>query len=177
MSRRSTPRHRRRNATKAELLGRMGLRPVLPARLAHLAPDQLRTLAMAHLVNVDTIYRGEADISLLWQHLGGVLTWYACAQMLGLGEAEMQAQIDLSLALVQRFQRTGRVGFDGPELQVARDGVDVFDQLAEATDVPTALQAVAWSMAQLQRIQVAADQAAALGTTLLVSPGRQAVPA
>jgi len=124
--------------------------------------QQLFSLSMAHNANLDIISRGEADIDLLWQHMGGVLTWHYVAQALGMGEPEMAAQVDLCVSMLDRFQRTGRVGFSGPELETARDGVVVFDQLAAAVDQATALQAVLWSEQRLAEAQLAAQQITAM---------------
>ena len=43
------------------------------------------------------------------------------------------------------FKRTGRVGFNGAEYQLAKDGIGYMDQLAEIVDQRTAIEAADWS--------------------------------
>lgn len=58
----------------------------------------------------------------------------------------------LVASVVERYGRTGRVGFNGPEYQLAKHGVDVMDQLAELTDLYTAASAALWSEARVRAI-------------------------
>lgn len=118
-----------------------GLRPKLTA-------DQLRDLGLAHLVNLDTLAKGEADESTLWQWVGGCLTWSRVAELLKVGEAEMKAQLELVAAVVERYGRTGRAVFTGPEYQLAKLGVGYMDDLAAIVDRPTAIAAADWSEAR-----------------------------
>jgi len=67
------------------------------------------------------------------------------AELLDIGVSEMAEQLLMLEAVVLRFKRTGRIGFSGPEYQLARDGVVVMDLIAEACDRPTAIAAAAWS--------------------------------
>lgn len=127
-----------------------GLRP-------RLTRDQLLDLGIVHAVNLDAIAKGEADETMLWEWIGGVLTWSKVAELLATGEPEMRAQLELTERLIQRFGRTGRVAFDGPDYQLAKTGLDVMDRLAEIVDRPTAIIAAAWSEKRLQaRLGVAA---------------------
>lgn len=133
MSRRTSPRRPRWPAQPPR-----GLRP-------RLAPEQLLDLGLAHVVNLDAIARGEADESLLWQWVGGVLTWSRVAIMLDRGAPEMLEQVRLATRLVQRYGRTGRVLFTGTDYQIAKDGVALMDELARLVDRPTAIAAADWS--------------------------------
>lgn len=120
-----------------------GLRP-------RLTRDQLLDLGIVHAVNLDAIAKGEADEAMLWEWIGGVLTWSKVAELLATGEPEMRAQLELTERLIQRFARTGRVAFDGPDYQLAKTGLDVMDRLAEIVDRPTAIIAADWSEKRLQ---------------------------
>lgn len=133
-----------------------GLRPKLK-------DDQLRDLAMAHLVNLDAIARGQADVDVLWQWVGGVLTWHRAAELAHTGLDEMTQQLELATAVLDRFERTGRVGFSGSEYQLAKLGVDVMDALASQVDRVTAIAAAEWSEARLERLvaHAAAQETAA----------------
>jgi predicted alpha/beta hydrolase len=126
-----------------------GLRP-------RLASADLSTVQAYALINFDAIANGTAEPVILWDLVGGVLTWWKVSRLLGVGEPEMDAQLELTTRLVERFKRTGRVLFDGPDLQLARQGVMVMDQLAELVDTLTAAQAAAWSMVEVNRISAQA---------------------
>ncbi len=139
---------RRHVPSKAELLRR------LPR---HMRPKLTKTqrieLGLAHTVNLDLIRTGEADEALLWQYVGGVLTWSRVAELLETGQEEMRAQLEVASALVQRYGRTGRVLFTGPEFQLAKEGMHHMDDLAEIVDQPTAEDAADWSQ---QRVDLLA---------------------
>lgn len=115
-----------------------GLRPKLRR-------DQLRDLALCHIQAMDSIARGDATSATLWQVAEAALAWSRAADLMHIGEAEMQAQLELALSLIERYRRTGRVAFSGPEYQAAKAGVAVMDELAEHTDRATALAACEWA--------------------------------
>lgn len=146
---------KRRRLTHAELLARMprAFRPKL-------APDQVRDLAMVHLVNLDAIANGQGTPELLWQVVGGIFTWSRVAEALQAGVPEMRAQLELAERLIERFTRTGRVGFSGTEYLLAKDGIGYMDQLAEIVDRPTAVAAADWSERSLESMQMDAHAAA-----------------
>lgn len=108
-------------------------------------PETVTTLAIAHLTNLDEISRGTASEQTLWDFCGAVFTWSKVAEMMQQGAEEMAAQLDLSACVVERYGRTGRIGFSGPEYQSAKRGVMAMDALAEIVDVDTAKIAAAWS--------------------------------
>lgn len=128
-----------------------GLRPKLDR-------GQLRDLALAHIANLDALARGQADHTTLWHAVEAAFTWSRVAQLMHVGEAEMAQQLAMLEQVLERYKRTGRVGLSGPEYQIAKDGVEIMDQLAELVDQPTAIAAAAWSEAQVDRI--VADQQA-----------------
>jgi hypothetical protein len=135
-----------------------GLRPKL---------DKLQKsdLSLVHHHNLDLIARGQADEAVLWDWVGGCLTWSRTAELLQLGVPEMADQVALAMRLVARYHRTGRVAFNGPDYQLAKAGTIVMDLLAEATDQATASAAADWSerkigqMAEALRGTVAAAAA------------------
>jgi hypothetical protein len=135
---------RRHVPSKAELLARLPqhMRPKL-------TKDQRIDLGLAHVVNLELIRTGEADDAVLWQYVGGVLTWSRVADLLQSGQEEMRAQLDLASDLVARYGRTGRVLFTGPEYQLAKLGMAYMDDLAEIVDQPTASLAADWSERQV----------------------------
>lgn len=125
-----------------------GLRP-------RLAGDQVRDLAVVHLVNLDAIAKGTADESTLWQWVGGMFTWSRVATLLQTGEPEMELQLAVATAVLERYHRTRRIGFSGLEYQQSKDGVVVMDQLAELVDRPTAIAAAEWSERKVNQLEVA----------------------
>lgn len=122
-----------------------GLRPKLDA-------TQLRDLSLCHHVNLDAIALGQAEPSMLWDYAGSVFMWSRVAQLLDVGVPETNLQLQVAERLIDRYHRTGRVLFDGPDLQLARAGVDVMDRLASIVDRATAIAAAEWSEAHLQRL-------------------------
>jgi hypothetical protein len=152
---------KRRPLTKAELLGRLhpGLRPKLAAH-------QVRDLALAHIANLDAISRGEGTEDLLWQWIGGALTWsYVAAELhrrnpdaYAEAAAAMQQQLATCEAVINRYGRSGRIGFSGLEYQQAKEACCWMDALAEVVDRPTAVAAADWSEARLN--QLAAESTA-----------------
>jgi hypothetical protein len=89
---------------------------------------------------------------MLWSFAGGVFTWSRVAELLQAGEPEMLEQLQVCERLIERYHRTGRVAFDGPDYQAAKRGVDVMDQLAELADRPTAIAAAEWSEAKVNQL-------------------------
>jgi hypothetical protein len=84
--------------------------------------------------------------------VGGVLTWSRAAELLGQGVPEMQAQLELATRVVERYGRTGRIGFSGVEYQAATFGVDVMDALASVVDQVTATAAAEWGELQVNKL-------------------------
>lgn len=136
-------------------------RPALPPRglRPKLTKDQVRDLGLVHIVNLDQIASGQGTPEVLLQVMGGTLTWHRVAQVLGVGEPEMVQQLELFAAVFDRFQKTGKVGFTGPEYQLAKRGVETQDALAELVDQHTAVEAANWSEAQVQRLNTTRESA------------------
>lgn len=145
---------KRRPLSRAELVNRLprAFRPKL-------VPDQVRDLALAHVVNLDAIVTGQANEAILWQQVGGTLTWCRVAELLEMGEPEMARQLQLLERLIERYRATGVVAFTGPEYQLAKQGVQVMDLLATLVDRPTAIEAANWGEDRMnQMVQAWADQ-------------------
>ena len=112
-----------------------GLRPKLQR-------SQVIDLGLAHLANVDAIAKGDGTPEILWQLAGGAYTWLAAASTMAERDpqafaealAAMQAMVVVCDDVAQRWQRTGRVGFSGPELLAAREAVGWMDALAEVVE-------------------------------------------
>lgn len=113
---------------------------------------QRRDLELVHHVNLDTIHRGDAGESTLWDVVGGVLTWMYVAMRLQQGMVEMDAQMALITRLVERYRDIGRIEFVDGDYELARTGVHVMGLLAEAVDQPTAIAAATWSELRIERM-------------------------
>ncbi|MGL4575066.1 MAG: hypothetical protein ACRCV9_09790 [Burkholderiaceae bacterium] len=132
---------------------RQVITPLPPAGLRRkLTRAQVDDLALVHLSNLDAIAKGQGTEELLWQVVGATLTWSRVAELLHKRSASyepaithMHQQIEITRSLVERYGRTGRVGFSGSEYQAARLGVDVMNALAEEVDHHTAALAAEWS--------------------------------
>lgn len=142
---------KRRPASRAELLARMprAFRPKLDA-------SQRRDLGLCHISNLDSIARGEAVEQNLWDWAGAVLTWSKAAELFGSGIEEMAQQRELVARLVNRYRETGRILFSGPDYQLAKEGVEIMDALADAIDRPTAVRAADWGETTLNAMSSAA---------------------
>ena len=138
-------------------------RPALPppGLRPRLRSDQLRDLALCHIQALDSIARGDAQSSTLWQVAEAALAWSRAAYLMHIGEAEMHAQLELALSLIERYKRTGRVLFTGSEYQDAKAGVAIMDELAERTDRATALAACEWADRRISAVMDASRARAA----------------
>lgn len=125
----------------------------LAGLLQPLAAGDVLSLEIAHVDTLDQIATGRATAQTLWDWVGNVLTWSRAADLAGMAQEEMGFQLRLCLDLLARYRRTGRVGFDGPGLQLARYGVQVMDALAREVDQFTARQAALWSEEQMARMR------------------------
>jgi hypothetical protein len=143
-----------------------------------LKPETRRALAIAHHTHVDLVARGQATIDTVWEMAAAALGWLRMAQALEMGEPEMHADIDVLMALLQRWERTGRVGYSGPELQQARAGLEVVDELARLIDWPTACAAINWAEDKVNAIRDAREKARAQETphSLAVMPASESKP-
>lgn len=115
-----------------------GLRPKLDRH------TKLR-INLCHIENLDAIANGQAGPDLLWDWAESALTWSRAAELASAGVPEMTRQLDLVTAVIERFGRTGRVGFSGTEYQLAKHGLQVMDALAAEIDTVIAGQAAVWS--------------------------------
>lgn len=116
------------------------------------------SLEIAHADTLAQILSGRATAQTLWDWVANVLMWSRAADLADLGQDEMRAQLQLCTDLIERWRRTGRVGFDGPGLQLARHGVDVMDALARQVPTGIARAAAHWSEEQLARLRAENDE-------------------
>jgi hypothetical protein len=123
----------------------MGLRPKLDA-------GQLRDLSLAHITNLDAIATGTANVDTLWQWAESWYTWSRVAELKRIACPEIVEQMALVATVTERYRRTGRIAFTGPEYQLAKLGVGYMDDLAALTDRHTAELASTWSAYRIARM-------------------------
>jgi hypothetical protein len=149
--------------------GRYLPRPALPAKLPpalrcfakRLDATQVRDLGLVHVANLDAIIHGNASPQVMWDWAGGVLTWSRVADLTDRASDDMAEQLALAMSVVDRYRRTGSVGFTGTEYQLAKRGVALMDALAEFVDQATASEAADWSEARLHALQAEVQRQAA----------------
>lgn len=120
-----------------------------------LSPGQVSDLALVHIANLDLVATGRAGEQVLWHVAEAALLWSRVAELLQAGAPEMRDQLELAAAMVERYGRTGRVGFSGTEYQRAKEGVQVMDQLAEIVDQATANAAADWAERRVNELEAA----------------------
>lgn len=123
---------------------------------------KVNQIELIHLAHVDAIVQGIGDVDLLWDILEALLTWSDVARRLDVGAPEIVAQIDLYQSVLNRYQRTGKVGYSGPEYQLAVKGTVHMTLLASEVDQLTALKAAEWAEQQVAQLKVKTDSAIAL---------------
>lgn len=104
-----------------------------PARFKpweRLSDSQVQDLALCHLVNLDAISKGQGTEATLYQWIGGVLTWHHVSRLVHLHEADMDEQLALARAMIRRHHVDGRIGFTGPEYQLANRSEKLLAQMA-----------------------------------------------
>lgn len=113
-----------------------------------LSTNQVLTIEVAHIQTLDELVR-DGSPQALWDWVANVYTWSRVAELMKLGTDEMEEQLKVCVRLLERYRRTGRVAFDGPDYQLAKHGVDVMDELARQVPQPVAIAAARWSEQRL----------------------------
>ena len=124
-------------------------------------PSLATTCSVMHWDNLTQIVAGTATEALLWDWVECCLTY---SEMMRLYQkdgtdmdpaavAAIEAQRAAYPAIVTRYFATGRVGFSGPELAIAREAAPVMDELISMDSNGIAWAARAWSDAELKRVK------------------------
>jgi hypothetical protein len=106
-----------------------------------------------HKAAVEKFRLGQAMHDDLLAYSGCLLTWKKIAELKMVGESEMDVLLLDAEQITQRYGRTGKVGFSGPEYQRAIDGVQIMDELADESDWPSMCQAVDYSQRAMAKIR------------------------
>jgi hypothetical protein len=126
--------------------------PVAPKGLRpKLDKATLTKVGLRHIENLDAIATGQCTPELLWEWTESALTWSRAAELTGIGLPEMTAQLELAAGVIERYGRTGRIAFTGPEYQLTKLGLEQMDELATKIDVVVGNQAALWSTAKVKK--------------------------
>lgn len=127
-----------------------------------LTPDQQITCKVIHWDLISRITGTAATKDDMLEWISNALTY---SQMMVLliedgrdftneACALIAEQLQIVPKLVDRYRATGRVGFSGPELQIARAAAYVMDDVIDLDRHGIADQAARWSVEQLKSIQI-----------------------
>lgn len=132
--------------------------PDITRALKRIPDAELVSLQIAHIDALDRIARGTDFSQHLWDWVSNVVLWSRVADVLDLGQDEMAKQLQLCREVLARWQRTGRIGFDGPGYLLAKHGVDVMDELARQVDQGTAHDAAVWTDRRLAAMRAGHEE-------------------
>lgn len=140
-----------------------------PGLKPKLTRSQVIDLGLAHWANVETISSGKGTPEILYQHMAGLFTWLYVATLLAVKQPDiyadakqaMEAAVTACKDMADRYRRTGRVGFSGPEYLMAKEACEWADALAEVTDRETAIIAAEYSERTIDRLQTTTEMEAA----------------
>ena len=119
------------------------------------------TCQIYHWENITSITSGSATETLMWDWVESALT---CSEMMRLlnkdgtdftSEAKdaIAEQLEIYPAVVARFRRTGKIGFSGTELNIAKAAAHCMDTLITMDRHGIAWAARQWSNAQMVNIK------------------------
>ena len=119
------------------------------------------TCQVIHWDNITAITHGTADEALMWDWVECGLTYGEMMRLLILdgvaftpeAQAAIAEQLACWPAVVQRFRTTGRVGFTGTELNIARAAANVMDALIGMDRHGIAWAARMWSNEQMAKLK------------------------
>lgn len=110
------------------------------------------SLALMHYQLVDAMATGEANAQTMYDFCHAVYTWSKLARANDQQECELLDKAgDMCNAMVDRFNRIGKVVLTGPELQVARDIAGWMDEKVKHSAPDRVMDALVASRKDLQR--------------------------
>lgn len=116
---------------------------------------------LTHWDLFDRIRTGTATYATLWDWIETGFTYSQIMRLLTDDGTEftqeatqaLAAQLESYEAVIARFRKSGRVGFDGPQLQIARQAAEIMDGLIDMDRNGIAVQAALWSQVQMAKIR------------------------
>lgn len=126
-----------------------------------LQADQQIDAKVTHWDLVGRFTSGAATVEDLWDWIETGFTYSQMMHLLakdGLeftyeAQAALAEQLGIYEAVIARYRTTGRVGFNGPQLQIARAAAYIMDGLIELDRHGIAVQAAQWSIEQMAKIR------------------------
>lgn len=123
--------------------------------------DQQRDCKLIHWDLIDRFVNGTSTTDDLWDWVETGATYSQMMRLLAKDGTDftpeaMEAvaeQIGIYESVANRFARTGRVAFSGPELLIARAAANVFDDLVEIDRYGISEQAAIESAAMVRRVR------------------------
>lgn len=127
---------------------------------APISADQVATCQLAHWDLIDRFTGGRATQGDLLDWIETGLTYSElmrlleadCTEFTEEARAAIAGHMEASVGVLQRFEATGRVGFNSAQLLAARAACEVMDQLIEMDRYGLAVRAAEWSTAQMLRL-------------------------
>jgi hypothetical protein len=128
---------------------------------AKVTADQIKECQTLHWELIASFVTGEATVTTLWDWIE---TGFTYRQMMSYliedgtdftpeAIGAMNDQITAYDAVIERFRRTGRAGFSGQELLIARAAACVMDSLVELDRHGIAERAARWSIEQMRSLR------------------------
>lgn len=126
-----------------------------------LTPQVQLDAKVIHWDLIDRFTKGAATADDLWDWIETGLTYSEIMRLLIEDGTEFTEESALAIAslldnhasVIQRYMKTGRIGFDYAELLAARAAAEVMDQLIEMDRHGIAEKAAIWSTGQMQSIR------------------------
>jgi hypothetical protein len=122
---------------------------------------QVLDAKVIHWDLIDRFTSGTANVGDLWDWIE---TGFTLSQMMRLlaedgteftfeAQAALAEQLGIYEAVIARYRTTGRVGFNGAQINIARAAAHVMDGLIDMDRHGIAVQAAQWSLEQMDRIR------------------------
>lgn len=145
--------HRRAARAKREVMPKW-FRPKLDA-------DQIVSCKVAHWDLIGRITSGIATEHDMWDMVHTALTYSELMRLLEAdgtlftdeAKAAITEHLETMPAVVDRYRKTGRVGFSGEQLLAARAAAEIMEQLIEMDRFGFAVLATEWAKAETDRIR------------------------
>ena len=127
-----------------------------------LNPSQITTCRLIHWDAIALFTSGKAGKQDMLDWIANAFTYSQMALLLAADGLEfsdeayalLAEQVEVIPALIDRYRTTGRVGFSGTELQIARAAAYVMDDMLELDRHGIADQAARWSVNQMKSIVI-----------------------
>jgi hypothetical protein len=116
---------------------------------------------LTHWNLVDCFTLGTADTKVLWDWIETGFTYSQLMHLLIEDGMEFTYEAQAALAeqlgtyedVIARYRKSGRVGFNGAQLSIARAAAEVMDGLIEVDRHGLAVKAAIWSLDQMAKIR------------------------